>query len=45
VEWLPEDLRVQQAGQLLLLVQPVPSSGTQGRIPRGGTPAMGGVPI
>ena len=44
-ELLPQALRVEEPGELLVLVEPIASGLAQGRVARGGTAAMGRVPI
>jgi hypothetical protein len=45
LELLLEGLRLQEPGQLLLLVEPAAQGLAQGRVARGGTPSMGRLPI
>jgi hypothetical protein len=45
LELLLEDLRVQEPGELLLLVEPAAQGFTHGRVARGWTASMGRVPI
>ncbi len=45
LELLPEDWRVQEPCQLLLLVEPAAQGFTHGRVARGWTASMGRVPI
>ena len=45
LELLPEDLRVQEPCQLLLLVEPAAQGVAHGRVAGGGTASMGRLPI
>ena len=45
LELLPEDLRVQESCQLLLLVEPAAQGFAHGRVARGWTASMGRLPI